>query len=537
MQLEEFMNVIIEDISDEQHDKKENAQIQNIIDELEMFSDNTDILTNSYTKILMDENVVHLLTRISQNGIFERHFPEFYKKSENDESVINCQQNSLYHKYGVFRHVLYSIEYVGQDRLIRSSGDIKILKWTMLLHDIGKPFVKTTNSEGKDSFAGHEEVSKQMADGILDRFAFTDEEKQIIKTLIKYHDRYLNEGEITYDNLKFLAEELNNKRNLFELLIEVKTADNKAKSIDVYNKWLAVREKYIDFKNEYFTDIDNNSDEEEIVTEESIIGSDAMNDGVTESNIIIDSEKAKTIEQLDSKKFKEIYDSILHGDNVNYTFYPVLDVNSKRVFAYEVIPNIQYNINFDEFYKMAKDEEKYKKLSQLLLVGSMDNAMKHKANEGCKYIFTVDYQSFIEYNNKSRIFDVLEKNDIIIRFTGYDTTNPSNINGIKEEIGKNHGSVCLSDFKNSAFDVGDLDKLEVDFIEVEINGNDDLAEMIKLCEKKSIRIIAKNIDSIDKIKESINNKINLVQGIFLINSVEVPNLTDGDVENIFMNLK
>lgn len=65
------------------------------------------------------------------------------KKNEFGENVINCQQNSEYHKYGVFKHILHTIETVGTSQQI-PLGDwqLKLLKWTMLFHDIGKPYVK-----------------------------------------------------------------------------------------------------------------------------------------------------------------------------------------------------------------------------------------------------------------------------------------------------------------------------------------------------------------------------------------------------------
>lgn len=118
-----------------------------------------------------------------------------------------------------------------------------------------KAICKKINEDGTDSFAGHDDKSVELAAGILDRFYFTEEEKKIILTLIKYHDRFLNEGEITYDNMKFLASELNNNKELFYLLLEVKDADARAKNVDVYNKYKLVKAKYLEFINTFLLTI------------------------------------------------------------------------------------------------------------------------------------------------------------------------------------------------------------------------------------------------------------------------------------------
>ena len=154
----------IEKIDADIMDTKEKARINKIISELGMYKDDMEKLTQIYTNILKEENVVKIMTKVSQSINFYNNFPEFYVYNENGENVINCQQNSKYHKYGVFRHTLEAVKSVGKNRGIPYSDyEIKILKWTMLLHDIGKPAVKTTNENGNYSFLGHEDVSEQIS--------------------------------------------------------------------------------------------------------------------------------------------------------------------------------------------------------------------------------------------------------------------------------------------------------------------------------------------------------------------------------------
>ena len=241
-----------ENIVDDLNIVKERARVNRIIDSLKLYENDNSAFTNLITEILEDENVVEILTKISREPIFVKYFPEFYNKNKYGEDVINCQQNSSYHKYGVFKHTLITIEQIAPKGIPIGEWQRKILKWTMLLHDIGKPYVKNVSEDGTESFAGHEDVSVELAKPILDRFYFTEDEKKVILTLIKYHDKFLNEGEIIFDNMKFLATELNNKKELFYMLIDVKDADASAKSIEVYNKYKLTKNKYIEFASSYF---------------------------------------------------------------------------------------------------------------------------------------------------------------------------------------------------------------------------------------------------------------------------------------------
>ena len=264
----------------------------------------------------------------------------------NGESVINCQQNSPYHRYGVFKHILYTIENIGKDSLRYNSHDIKLLKWTMLLHDIGKPIAKTINSEGFDSFSGHDDISVELASGIIDRFDFDEQDKRIMLTLIKYHDRYLNEGDLTYDNLSFLAKELGDKKDLFYMLIEVKLADNRAKSIDVYNKFMTVVGKYYDFANEYFLNDEINK-LFDIDMDSKTFGFDEDEFSKTNENFSKRGEyiEGGSSEDITEKIIIDLTRNITLGKSLKCYYQPIVDLKKNDVNGYEVFYKIiKYNI-------------------------------------------------------------------------------------------------------------------------------------------------------------------------------------------------
>lgn len=542
----------IEDLIDIEYKKDEelvtNSEINNIITNLQLYSENVELLTKLYTDILTDDNVVYIMTRISQNPVFMKHFPEFYIKNLNEESVINCQQNSKYHRYGVFKHILYTIENVGKDSLKYSTHDMKILKWTMLLHDIGKPFAKTINSEGFDSFTGHDDISVELADKIIDRFDFDQEDKKIILTLIKYHDRYLNEGDLTYDNLSFLAKELDDKKDLFHLLIEVKIADNKAKSVDVYNKFMTVVGKYYDFSNEYFSNQENNKLFANESDDESVVGS-----GKTKIEVEPEIEET-TIESLERGVYKEggsdedltenaisqLTKDITEGKRLKCYYQPIVDLKKREVNGYEVYYKIvtDEDFSYKQIMRKAREYGKYDKLQQMLFVNALErfNTIKGKKNL-IEYI-NIDAKSYKNYVNKARIFDLIEHNKIVFEFNNFETLINSKIKELSDEIFVRKGNVAIDNFESSNKTLKDLEQIEPKYLKyklenVEENTREYLQELSTFCLANSINLIVFGIDTKELLDFARDCKIRYVQGNYFGKPTDGLDLT---VEKINMKL-
>ena len=64
----------------------------------------------------------------------------------------------------------------------------KILRLTMLFHDMGKPMMKTTDENGRDHFRGHALVSEELARSIMHRLKFDNETIRTVTKLVCYHD-------------------------------------------------------------------------------------------------------------------------------------------------------------------------------------------------------------------------------------------------------------------------------------------------------------------------------------------------------------
>lgn len=126
------------------------------------------------TKILTSDHPEKFLD-LYNLGLTKYIMPEF-------DEMMDCKQNTVWHKYTVGMHTMKAVEEIEND---------KILRWTMLLHDTGKPSYKTTDKNGQDHFYDHEIGSARIAETIMRRFKMPNKDIDEIKKLIFYHDIHM----------------------------------------------------------------------------------------------------------------------------------------------------------------------------------------------------------------------------------------------------------------------------------------------------------------------------------------------------------
>ena len=100
------------------------------------------------------------------------------KESNEYKKMFECEQNNKNHFTDVGHHTMESIKYLNKELELDEETREKI-EIVLLLHDIGKPVVKTTDDKG-DHFYGHPQESRKIAEN------FTNDE--IILNLIEHHD-------------------------------------------------------------------------------------------------------------------------------------------------------------------------------------------------------------------------------------------------------------------------------------------------------------------------------------------------------------
>lgn len=172
--------------------------------------DNKDLLKNvsaeriydELSKLLMGNNVFNILTEYRE--IIAVCIPEL-------KHIFNIEQNTKWHIYDVWCHTAKAVEQSPKDLALR---------YTMLLHDIGKAFSKTTDENGTDHFKGHQKISASYADSALKRLKVPNEIYNRVMAVVPIHDVHIG---IERKNVKKWLSKLG--ESTLRDLIAVKRAD------------------------------------------------------------------------------------------------------------------------------------------------------------------------------------------------------------------------------------------------------------------------------------------------------------------------
>ena len=142
--------------------------------------------------ILLSDNVVENFYKEFNNNVeFKKWLNETLPEIDLCE---NQQQNNPWHKYNVLGHILHAVEEMNKQTADMGEEERRILAYTMLFHDIGKPEKHITRvKDGKeiDSFFDHNIASERIAKQRLKSFDFTAEEINIIAKLVNKHDIFM----------------------------------------------------------------------------------------------------------------------------------------------------------------------------------------------------------------------------------------------------------------------------------------------------------------------------------------------------------
>lgn len=132
------------------------------------------------------------------------------------DAMVDVPQHTPHHKYDVAQHTLRAMKNIKRD---------KVLRLTMLFHDMGKPAVRTTDEEGRDHFKGHALVSEEIARRVLRRLKFDNDTVKKVTRLVCYHDYRV---EATPANVRRAMNRIG--VDLFPYYLAVRMADVKAQS-------------------------------------------------------------------------------------------------------------------------------------------------------------------------------------------------------------------------------------------------------------------------------------------------------------------
>ncbi len=127
-------------------------------------------ITVELTKLICGKNAFNILMEYSD--VLSVFIPEI-------ASAVKFTQYGKKHAYDVWEHICHTVDTIPQDR---------ILRLTMLLHDLGKVPTHKLNDKGDSTFKNHAAIGGEMAKEILTRLKFDKKTINRVSFLVACHD-------------------------------------------------------------------------------------------------------------------------------------------------------------------------------------------------------------------------------------------------------------------------------------------------------------------------------------------------------------
>ncbi len=189
--------------------KKSSSFVQNL---------SVERIVSEITKILLSDHL-EMFDVLYETGVLSYIMPELCR-------CFETEQNIKWHIYDVGHHTLYAVSQLEKKPYLR---------YAMLMHDWGKPLTKSLNPDGSDCFRNHAKVSVELAETWMNRYKFSNSDKDKILRLIKNHDReIITEKKCVKRAVNAVGEDI------FLDLLQIKRADAKAQNFKLTKPRLSV---------------------------------------------------------------------------------------------------------------------------------------------------------------------------------------------------------------------------------------------------------------------------------------------------------
>ncbi len=146
-------------------------------------------IRDELTKLIVSDHPEYL-KELYEAGITAIVLPEFDK-------CMETPQNNPHHLYNVGDHIVRSmmeLDHGGLSAFLKKTGyeedenTFRILRFAMMLHDIGKPDCRVTDEDGVDHFYTHAEKGERIAKNILRRLKEDNHTIDLVRRLVRFHD-------------------------------------------------------------------------------------------------------------------------------------------------------------------------------------------------------------------------------------------------------------------------------------------------------------------------------------------------------------
>ena len=255
-------------------------------------------------------------------------------------------------------------------------------------------------------------------------------------------------------------------------------------------------------------------------------------------------EEGGSDEDLTERIISEITQEITNGKSLRCYYQPIIDAKKKRVNGYEVFYKIVTNPEFSykQILRKAREYGKYDKLQQMLFVNALERFNELKGSSDIIEYINIDAKSYQNYVNKARIFDLIEKNQVVFEFNYFETLINSKIKELSHEIFLRKGSVAIDNFESSNKTIKDIEQIEPKYIKYKLlnaeeNTKEYLKELATFCAFSSINLIVFGIDTKELLIAALDCGVRYVEGNYFGEPTDGLDMSDHIIEEKLENLK
>jgi len=182
------------------------AAIQKLAPKIKIIS--AERVRDELLKLFRPPHAARGLVLLRDSGLLEPILPELM-------ATIECDQSPDFHPEGsVFNHICLMLEKMPADAS-------ESLPWAVLLHDIAKPVTAEREAAtGKIHFYGHEKVGADMAEKMLQRLKFSNQQIEEIVACVRNHMQFKDVKQMRKATLRQLL-----LRETFPLELELHRLD------------------------------------------------------------------------------------------------------------------------------------------------------------------------------------------------------------------------------------------------------------------------------------------------------------------------
>lgn len=156
-------------------------------------------------------------------GLTAVFLPEF-------DTMMVTTQNTRHHMYPVGEHTICALKNTKPD---------KVLRLSMLFHDIAKPLCKRTDEKGNDHFTGHPAKGAELTEHILRRLKYDNATIEAVCRMVRWHDE---RPQLTGRNVRRVMNRMGSEN--LPMLFEVKRADILGQSLYMREEKLAYVDEF-----------------------------------------------------------------------------------------------------------------------------------------------------------------------------------------------------------------------------------------------------------------------------------------------------